>query len=236
MIGKSAVYEGKEKYIHTIFTDIAPVYEKVNHALSFNLDRFWRKRSVEKFYRPSHKEILDACCGTGELTEILLQKLDTAGTIIGIDFCEDMLQLACQRHQDVGYVQYETGNIQALRFGDGSFDAVYNCFALRNLKDIPGALREMKRVIKPGGQLIIIDLTLPDWPIWRWYLTTVVPFIGQLYHGDHGPYSYLAASIKNFCRPAQLRDRIVQAGFHQVEYIRFLGGVVTAVSGTVKCG
>lgn len=229
-----AVYEGKEKYIHGIFSEIAPMYEFINHMLSFNLDRFWRRRAIARFYRPAHQYILDTCCGTGELTEILRGKVSPQGTIIGVDFCESMLELARQRHAEMPHIQYAVGNIQQLDFPTGSFDAVYNCFALRNLSDIPGAVQEMRRVVKPGGQVVVIDLTLPKAPLWRWYLTHVVPFIGRLCHGDEGPYSYLSASIRQFCLPEELRDRLIREGLEDVEYVQYLGGVVTAVSGTVR--
>jgi demethylmenaquinone methyltransferase/2-methoxy-6-polyprenyl-1,4-benzoquinol methylase len=233
MSGNSVPHEGKEKYIHRIFSEIAPEYELINHLLSFNLDRFWRRRAIAKFYRSSHKDVLDVCCGTGELTEILHNKAGKDGNVRGVDFCENMLEIARKRHLGIENIQYETGNIQKLRFPDGSFDAVYNCFALRNLSDMPGAIREMRRVTKPGGQVVIIDLTMPDSLLVYWYLTHAVPFIGRLCYGNEGPYSYLSASIRYFCRPEELHDRLVREGYTNVEYIKYLGGVVTAVSGTV---
>ncbi len=223
----------KEAYIRGLFSDIAPVYEFINHLLSFNLDRFWRRRAVARFWRPSHRRVLDACCGTGELTEILRQRLPAGGSVIGVDFCEDMLAIAKKRHRNVQNVAYQVGNIQQLSFPDNSFDAVYNCFALRNVSDVAGALAEMRRVLKPGGQLVIIDLTLPRSALWHWYLSHVVPFIGRLCHGDRKPYTYLSASIRQFYPPAELRERLRQAGLQQVEYLQFCGGVVTAVCGTV---
>ena len=232
MSEKCAAYEGKEKYIHEIFTDIAPVYERVNHMLSFNLDRYWRRRAIDRFFRSTHRHVLDACCGTGESTELLRRRIEDGSLIVGIDFCEDMLARAVARHKDDRRIRYETANIQQLRFEDRSFDAVYNCFALRNLTDIPGAIQEMRRVLKPGGQMVIIDLTRPEALIWRWYLQYGVPFIGRMCHGDHGPYTYLASSIRHFCRPAELGERMTAAGLRQVEYIEFLGGVVTAACGT----
>lgn len=224
----------KEAYIRGLFAEIAPVYEFINHLLSFNLDRFWRRKAVARFFRPSHRRILDACCGTGELTEILRQKLPSDGSVIGVDFCEQMLEIAKKRHQNIPNVHYLTGNIQQLPFPAKSFDAVYNCFALRNLSDLSAALAEMRRVLKPGGQLIIIDLTPPQSPLWHWYLSYVVPFIGRMCHGNKKPYTYLSASIRHFYPPSQLRERLLQDGWQQVEDIRFFGGVVTAVCGTAK--
>lgn len=223
----------KEAYIQAVFAEIAPTYNFINHMLSFNLDRLWRRKSIARFFRPTHRKILDACCGTGELTELLQQKLSPGGSIIGVDFCESMLNIARRRHRDSKNIQYEAANIQQLRFADASFDAVYNCFALRNLSDAPGAIHEMCRVIKPGGQLIIIDLTLPDSPILQWYLVHMVPLIGRLCHGNKGPYSYLSTSIRHFYRPVELRECLVNAGLADVDYIQFLGGSVTAVCGTI---
>jgi demethylmenaquinone methyltransferase / 2-methoxy-6-polyprenyl-1,4-benzoquinol methylase len=234
MNNETILSQGKEKYIHNIFSEIAPAYEFINHMLSLNLDRLWRRKAIARFYRSSHQHILDVCCGTGELTEILRQKVGAEGSITGVDFCENMLDLACKRHQGIKNVQYHIGNAQKLQFDTESFDAVYNCFALRNLLDIRGAIQEMKRVVKSGGQVIIIDLTLPHSPLFRWYLTYVVPFIGRLCHGDKGPYSYLSASIRLFCTPQQLRDQFEDAGLQEVEYEEYLGGVVTAVCGTVR--
>lgn len=224
----------KEAYIRGLFSEIAPVYEFINHLLSFNLDRFWRRRAVARFFRPSHRHILDACCGTGELTEILRKRLPPGGSVIGVDFCEDMLEIAKKRHRNVKNVDYQVGNIQQLPFPDKSFYAVYNCFALRNLSDVSGALAEMCRVLKPGGQLVIIDLTLPRSALWHWYLSHVVPFIGRLCHGDRKPYTYLSASIRQFYQPGELREQLLKEGLQQVEYIQFFGGVVTAVCGTAK--
>lgn len=226
-------FANKEAYIRKLFSEIAPTYELINHILSFNLDRWWRRKAVARFFRPAHCRILDACCGTGELTEILRQKLPPHGSVVGIDFCEDMLHIARQRHQHTGNVHYQRADIKHLSFRDGSFDAVYICFALRNIDDIPAALREMRRVIKPGGQLVVIDLTLPDSPLPLWYLRHVVPLIGRLCHGSRGPYSYLSSSIRHFDRPEELLARLINEGFEQVEYMRLLGGVVTAVCGTV---
>jgi demethylmenaquinone methyltransferase/2-methoxy-6-polyprenyl-1,4-benzoquinol methylase len=102
--------QGKEKYIHNIFSEIAPAYEFINHMLSFNLDRHWRRKAIARFYRSSHQHILDVCCGTGELTEILRQKIGAEGSITGVDFCENMLDLACRRHQGTGGKTRRTGN------------------------------------------------------------------------------------------------------------------------------
>lgn len=231
---KNIHYNGKELYIRDTFREIAPIYEFMNHLLSFNLDRLWRRKSIARFFRPAHLQILDACCGTGELTELLRQRLSPGGSIIGIDFCEKMLEIAEKRHRSIKNIRYELANIQHLCFPDGYFDAVYNCYSLRNLSDIPGAIREMSRVIKPGGQLIIVDLTLPHSPLLLWYLLHVVPLAGRLFHGKRGPYSYLSASIRQFCRPEELRECLINEGLDQVEYIKFFGGVVTAVCGTVS--
>lgn len=225
--------QDKETYVRNLFAEIAPTYEFINHLLSFNLDRFWRRRAVARFFRKSHRRILDACCGTGELTEILRRKLPAGGSVTGIDFCEDMLKIAAERHRDAANVDYHVGNILCLPFTDESFDAVYNCFALRNVNDISGALTEMCRVIKPGGQLVIIDLTLPRSTLGHWYLTHVVPLIGRLCHGSKNPYMYLSASIRQFYQPAELREQLKKHGLRDVEYIQFLGGIVTAVCGTV---
>jgi len=233
MNGNSVRQEGKEIYIHRIFSEIAQDYEAINHLLSFNLDRLWRRRAITKFYRSSHKNVLDVCCGTGELTEILHNKSGPDGNVMGVDFCENMLEIARRRHHGVNNIQYETGNIQKLRFPGGYFDAVYNCFALRNLSDMPGAIREMRRVTKPGGQVVTIDLTMPDSSLAYWYLTHAVPFIGRLCYGNEGPYRYLSASIRHFYRPEELRDLLVREGFSSVEYVKYLGGVVTALSATV---
>jgi demethylmenaquinone methyltransferase/2-methoxy-6-polyprenyl-1,4-benzoquinol methylase len=227
-------YQQKEQYIRDLFTKIAPTYEFMNHLLSFNLDRLWRRKAISRFFRPSHLHILDACCGTGELTELLRQKLSPGGSVIGVDFCDEMLEIARNRHRDVKNVRYELANIQHLEFPDAHFDAVYNCFSLRNLGDIPAAMREMCRVIKPGGQLLIIDITLPHSPVLLWYLMYMIPFIGRLFHGNKEPYSYLSASIRHFFRPEELQGCFINEGLEQVEHMQFLGGVVTAVCGTVR--
>lgn len=236
-MGKKALLsQGKEKYVHGVFSEIAPFYESMNHLLSFNLDRVWRRRALDRFFRVTHRQILDLCCGTGELTEQLRQRVGPDGSIVGVDFCEQMLEVAMHRHSGVANIAYRTGNARDLAFQSRSFDAVYLGFALRNLDDTYAVFKEIQRVTKPGGQIVALEFTLPHLVLFRWYLTHIVPTIGRVFQGKTSPYNYLADSIRCFYTPQQLRDRFVAEGLVEVEYEEYFGGLVTAISSTVGVG
>ena len=182
--------------VRGIFTAIAARYDLANHVLSGGLDFLWRARAVRmvKAWRP--RTILDLATGSGDLALALRKALPEA-RIVGADFCQPMLQVAARK----GLHPLVVADGTRLPFADGSFDAVTVAFGLRNMESWPGALREMSRVLRPGGHLLVLDFSLPRPPLasaYRFYLHRVLPRVAGMITGNRAGYEYLGASIEAF--------------------------------------
>jgi demethylmenaquinone methyltransferase/2-methoxy-6-polyprenyl-1,4-benzoquinol methylase len=230
--------------VREMFTEIAPSYDRLNHLLSLQLDRVWRMR-VARQLRPILQRpdatVLDLCCGTGDLTFAL----GRAGNarVTGADFSHAMLVRARAKRASGNR---ETGpgsgttflEADALRlpFAEASFDAVTTAFGFRNLANYEDGLREILRVLKPGGTLAILEFTEPRAGVlgnlYRWYFRNVLPRIGGLISGNRSAYTYLPASVSRFFRPSELATTMEKCGYRGVTYLVWTMGTVALHTGT----
>jgi demethylmenaquinone methyltransferase/2-methoxy-6-polyprenyl-1,4-benzoquinol methylase len=206
-----------------MFDRIAPVYDAMNHVMTAGLDRRWRKLAVSEVVWPGDR-VLDACCGTGDLA---VEAERRGGRVVGLDFSEPMLERARRKSGAIEWVQ---GDALALPFGDAEFDAATVGFGVRNLADLEGGLRELARVLRPGGKLAVLEITRPRGilrPFFRLWFDGVVPLLGRVLPGGKA-YTYLPASVRRFPGPDDLSALFDRAGFEDVRY-RTLGGGIVAL-------
>jgi demethylmenaquinone methyltransferase / 2-methoxy-6-polyprenyl-1,4-benzoquinol methylase len=209
--------------VRGMFDRIAPIYDVMNHVMTAGLDRRWRKLAASEVVWPGDR-VLDACCGTGDLAVAAERR---GGRVVGLDFSEKMLERARRKSGAIEWVQ---GDALALPFGDGEFDAATVGFGVRNLADLEGGLRELARVLKPGGKLAVLEITRPKGlltPFYRLWFDGVVPVLGRVLPGGKA-YTYLPASVRRFPGPDDLSALFESAGFEDVRY-RLLGGGIVAL-------
>ena len=209
-----------------MFDRIAPVYDVMNHVMTAGLDRRWRDATAEAVVRPGDR-VLDACCGTGDLA---LACARIGGKVTGLDFSERMLERARRKAPALQWVR---GDLLSLPFEDASFDAATIGFGIRNVEDVELALRELRRVLAPDGRLGILEITRPRGflaPFYRVWFDGVVPLLGKVLPGGSA-YTYLPASVRRFARPDELAALVREAGFDEVRYRLFAGGIVALHSG-----
>jgi demethylmenaquinone methyltransferase/2-methoxy-6-polyprenyl-1,4-benzoquinol methylase len=211
----------KATQLRRVFNAIAPVYDRGNRLLSFGLATRWRKRAVASFRSNPPQQVLDVACGTGDFV-IAVLKASPASEVIGLDFSEEMLHLARKKVSNATFVQ---GDVTALPFDAGRFDAVTVGFGLRNFVDIPRALSEMARVLKPEGRLIILEATQPGsrlkQGLFKIYQKSVAPLVGWL-TGHPGAYSYLMRSMQSMPSSQELEALLTTAGFTAIRKTGFV--------------
>jgi demethylmenaquinone methyltransferase/2-methoxy-6-polyprenyl-1,4-benzoquinol methylase len=193
----------------------------MNHTMTAGLDRRWRRITVESAVRPGDR-VLDVCCGTGDLA---IAARRAGGDVVGLDFSEQMLERARRKAPEIEWVR---GDALALPFEDASFDATTVGFGVRNVEDLEAALRELRRVLRPGGRLAILEITTPvgvPARFYRLWFDRVIPLIGKVLPGG-AAYTYLPASVRRFPVPEALADLVAATGFENVRFRRFAGGIV----------
>jgi demethylmenaquinone methyltransferase / 2-methoxy-6-polyprenyl-1,4-benzoquinol methylase len=212
--------------VRSMFDRIAPVYDLMNRTMTAGLDQRWRRLTTAAAVRPGDR-VLDACCGTGDLA---VAAVKAGGRVTGLDFSERMLERARRKSAGVDWV---SGDLLALPFGDGSFDAATVGFGVRNVEDLPLALRELRRVLGDGGRVAILEITRPRGPLapfYRLWFDRLVPLLGRLLPGGSA-YTYLPASVRRFPGPEELADELRKVGFEDVRYRFFAGGIVALHTG-----
>ena len=214
--------------VRRMFDRIAPVYDAMNRVMTAGLDRRWRRITIEQTVR-SGDRTLDACCGTGDLA---IGAHRAGADVVGLDFSERMLERARGKAPELEFVQ---GDVLALPFDDASFDSAVVGFGVRNVDDLDACLRELRRVLRAGGRLGILEITTPTGrlaPFYRVWFDRVVPLLGKLLPGG-AAYTYLPASVRRFPTPDGLAERLEATGFGDVRHCTFAGGIVALHTGTV---
>jgi demethylmenaquinone methyltransferase / 2-methoxy-6-polyprenyl-1,4-benzoquinol methylase len=215
--------------VRVMFDRIAPVYDPMNRVMTMGLDGRWRRMTAEAVVRPDDR-VLDACCGTGDLA---LAAARAGGHVVGLDFSERMLERARRKS---GAVEWVRGDLLELPFEDGSFDAATVGFGVRNVADLERALGELRRILRPGGRLGILEITTPRGPLRLFYglwFDRVVPLLGKLLRGGSA-YTYLPASVRRFPGPEELAALLERAGFEEVSARLLAGGIVALHTGTAR--
>jgi demethylmenaquinone methyltransferase/2-methoxy-6-polyprenyl-1,4-benzoquinol methylase len=230
---------GKRAYVQAMFRSIAPRYDLLNHLLSANLDRRWRRLAVNRlgWERAPEGTYLDLCAGTMDLAAELGNRHGFGGRVIAADFAQEMLVRG--RGKSARAVPCNADALE-LPFGDQSFDGATVGFGVRNLVDLDAGLREVARVLKPGARLVILEFTTPAWQplraVYLSYFRRILPWVGRMISKHRDAYSYLPASVLEFPEPSALALRMQLAGFHEVAYASLLGGVCAIHQGVRELG
>jgi demethylmenaquinone methyltransferase/2-methoxy-6-polyprenyl-1,4-benzoquinol methylase len=218
-----------ETQVRAMFGRIAPVYDRMNSVMTAGMHHRWRERAVDLARVGPGSRALDVGTGTGDLAIELARR---GATVTGLDFAPAMLEVARGKAPDI---VFERGDALALRHGDGEFDAVTVGFGARNFADLNRGLREMARVTKPGGRVVVLEITTPQrlplsW-FFRLWFDRAVPALGRL-AGDPDAYTYLPSSVRRFPGPEELAGRMGAAGLDEVRWIITAGGIIALHAGT----
>jgi demethylmenaquinone methyltransferase/2-methoxy-6-polyprenyl-1,4-benzoquinol methylase len=201
----------------------------MNRVMTGGLDQRWRRLTVREVVSPGDR-VLDACCGTGDLA---VAARAAGASVVGLDFSEQMLERARRKDAEVEWVQ---GDLLELPFEDESFDAATVGFGVRNVADLEGALAELRRVLRPGGRVGILEITKPRGPLrlfYRLWFDALIPLAGKILPGGKA-YTYLPASVRRFPGPGELAALMRAQGFGEVGYRRLAGGIVALHTGVAR--
>lgn len=230
--------EGKKvEQVERMFDHIAPAYDRLNRLMSLGIDRSWRRTAL-KWLRPHRPTlVLDVATGTGDFAIQACRMLPSA-SLTGVDLSEGMMQVGRRKVEQAGLaarIDFQREDCEALTFSDASFDAVTVAFGIRNFEHLDRGLREMCRVLRPGGHLVILELSTPDRPpmkqLYRIY-SRLIPLMGRLVSHDRSAYTYLPQSIRAFPQGEVMSESIRRAGFSDVRFRRLTFGVCTLYMAT----
>ncbi len=223
----------KASQVEQMFDNIAPTYDKLNHRLSWDIDKGWRRKAIKALQPFAPKTLLDIATGTGDFA-ILAAKMLKPERLIGADISEGMMEIGRQKVKQEGLdsvVSFEKEDCLNLSYEDGTFDAVTAAFGIRNFADLDKGLREMQRVLKKGGHLSIVELTTPvSFPmkqLFRIYSHTVLPVYGRLISKDNSAYGYLTKTIEAFPQGERMVEILRKAGFAKASFKRLTFGICT---------
>ena len=227
-------HEGeKAKQVEQMFDNIAPTYDKLNHRLSWDIDRGWRRKAILQLAPHKPQDLLDIATGTGDFA-ILAAEMLHPKRLIGSDISEGMMEIGRQKAKERGLdsiITFERQDCLALSYPDEQFDAVTAAFGIRNFADLDRGLREMCRVLRQGGHLSIVELTTPvSFPmkqLFKIYSHTVLPIYGRLISRDASAYSYLTRTIEAFPQGERMVEILTRAGFSQARFKRLTFGICT---------
>jgi len=220
----------KKENIKALFDNIAPDYDKLNHILSLNIDKSWRRKAVREIVdNECSLKVLDVACGTGDFTIEIARKM-SGGSVTGIDLSEGMMSVGREKAAAAGIeAVLEYGDCEALRYKDNTFDRVAVAFGVRNFEHLDLGLKEMWRVLDKDGKLVILELSVPSNPVIRWcyklYFLNILPAIGGFVSGNKGAYRYLPASVLQFPAPERFVAIMREAGFREVRHRAFTFGI-----------
>ncbi len=221
-----------ETQVQAMFDRIARVYDRMNSVMTAGMHHRWRERAADLARVGPGARALDVATGTGDLAIELKRRVGPSGEVTGLDFSERMLELARGK---AGDVRFEAGNALELPYSDASFDAVTVGFGARNFDDLARGLREMARVTRPGGRVVVLEITTPERPPLSWFFRLwfdrAVPALGRL-AGDPDAYTYLPSSVRRFPGPAELAGELAAAGLRDVRWLLTAGGIIAVHAGT----
>jgi demethylmenaquinone methyltransferase/2-methoxy-6-polyprenyl-1,4-benzoquinol methylase len=215
--------------VRSMFDRIAPVYDAMNRVMTAGLDQRWRREAAEAVVEQGDR-VLDACCGTGDLA---IAAAAAGGKVTGLDFSRPMLERARAKAPEIEWVE---GDALALPFADGTFDAATVGFGVRNLSELDKGLKELRRVLRPGGRLAVLEITRPRGflaPFYRLWFDVLIPVAGKVLPGGSA-YTYLPASVRRFPDPQGLAELMDEAGFGEIRWRLFAGGIVVLHSGVAR--
>lgn len=222
--------------VRRMFGDIAPRYDLLNHLLTLNIDRRWRRLAVDWLLQdgPAHGRYLDACAGTLDLAVEVAARDGFRGTVVASDFALPMLERGRPKGDGLP-IAISCGDALRLPHPDGAFQGAIVGFGVRNFADLDAGLAELTRVLDPGGRLVILELSLPAWGpvrrLYELYFTRLLPWLGRRISGHSAAYSYLPASVRDFPGPAALAERMERVGLVDVRWRRLLGGIAAVHAG-----
>jgi demethylmenaquinone methyltransferase / 2-methoxy-6-polyprenyl-1,4-benzoquinol methylase len=223
--------QSKEQRVHGVFEKIYENYDQMNSVISFQQHIKWRNDTMKKMSVPKGAKALDVCCGTADWTIALAEAAGKDGEVVGLDFSKNMLKIGEEKLQarNLDQASLIHGNAMELPFEDNSFDYVTIGFGLRNVPDYNQVLREMYRVLKPGGMAVCLETSQPTMPgfkqAYRLYFRFIMPMFGKLFAKSYDEYSWLQESAKDFPGMKELAKMFSEAGFVNVEYKPYSGGV-----------
>jgi demethylmenaquinone methyltransferase / 2-methoxy-6-polyprenyl-1,4-benzoquinol methylase len=227
----------RENQVQTIFSEIAPRYDLLNHVLSLNIDRRWRRKAVDRLGLPADRpaRVLDACAGTYDLSLELTGRASFRGEVVASDFARPML-VEGKGKLDGAPIRPLCADTLRLPFADETFDAAMVAFGVRNLSDVAAGFSEFARVLRPGGRLVVLEFTTPPNALMRWgyhvYFHRVLPVVGRIVSGHPWAYTYLPESVKAFPGPDALASLLRDAGFAAAEWRYLTGGIAAIHVGT----
>ena len=233
--------EQKSKSVQSMFGSIAPRYDLLNHLLSLNIDKRWRRAAVDELLRGARADgqFLDGCAGTLDLALELSRRARFKGRVAAYDFSFPMLERGMPKLTSNGFrepVDVTCADALVLPFRDRTFEGATIGFGVRNLVDLDAGFREAARVLKPGGRLVVLEFTTPAFKPFRdlylWYFTKVLPWIGKRISGHASAYTYLPDTVLNFPQPKALAERMRAAGFRNVDFRTLTGGIAAIHHGT----
>jgi len=222
-----------EPQVRAMFDRIAGLYDRMNSVMTAGLHHEWRRRAADLAELSPGGRALDVATGTGDLALELATRVAPTGEVVGVDFAEKMLELA--RAKAGARVRFESGNALALDYADGEFDAATVGFGARNFSDLDRGLAEMARVVRPGGRVVVLEITTPQRPplstFFDLWFDHAIPALGRVV--DSQAYSYLPSSVKRFPGPDELAARMWDAGLREIRYVLTAGGIIALHVGVV---
>jgi demethylmenaquinone methyltransferase/2-methoxy-6-polyprenyl-1,4-benzoquinol methylase len=222
-----------ETQVQAMFDRIARVYDRMNAVMTAGMDAHWRRRAADVAAVGPGDRVLDVATGTGDLAIELQRRVGDGGEVVGLDFSDGMLELARQKAPGI---RFEQGSALELPYADGEFAAATVGFGARNFSDLAQGLAEMRRVVRPGGRVVVLEITTPQKPplswFFRFWFDRAVPALGKV-AGDPDAYTYLPSSVRRFPGPSELGAELAATGLTDVRWVLTAGGIIAIHSGVV---
>ncbi|PTI41347.1 demethylmenaquinone methyltransferase [Staphylococcus casei] len=221
--------KAKKEQVHNVFQNISGKYDRLNNIISFEQHKTWRKRVMKEMNVKPGSKALDVCCGTADWTISLSKAVGPNGEVTGVDFSENMLEVGKEKTKDMDNIKLVHGDAMNLPFEDNEFDYVTIGFGLRNVPDYLATLKELNRVLKPGGMVVCLETSQPTTPVfkqlYKLYFKFVMPIFGKIFAKSKDEYEWLQQSTFDFPGKEKLKRLFTQAGFSNIKVRSFTGGV-----------